>query len=180
MRIDGDCVSAGVEAGAEGLWNNFLMSGFSSLGPEEEVAGVVADVEFEADRAGEDDEDGVARDEPVGRAADIDGLPLIWDDVVAGAAGTVPNDLTTLSFMGFGAAGDEDIGADASSIDPKVTGEPRKGRQGGEKKAGRETGLPCFAAAAPMLLLGMLTPSLRGKACPRALDRREWVRWLWD
>lgn len=162
MRIDGDCVSAGVEAGAEGLWNNFLMSGFSSLGPEEEVAGVVADVEFEADRAGEDDEDGVARDEPVGRAADIDGLPLIWDDVVAGAAGTVPNDLTTLSFMGFGAAGDEDIGADASSIDPKVTGEP------------------CFAAAAPMLLLGMLTPSLRGKACPRALDRREWVRWLWD
>ena len=60
------------------------------------------------------------------RTADMEAFPLIWDDAVAGAAGTVPNDFTTLSFMGFGAAGDDEIGADASSMDPKVTGEPGK------------------------------------------------------
>lgn len=106
----------------------------------------VADAEADSDGAPEDDVDGVVRGGPVGREADIDGLPLIWDDGVAGAAGTVPKDFTTLSFMGFGAAGDEDIGADASSMDPKVTGEP------------------CFAAAAPTLLRGILTPSLIGTA----------------
>lgn len=70
---------------------------------------------------------GDAVEGPTGRDADIDGLPLMWVDAGTGAAGTVPNDLTTLSFMGFGAAGDEDIGADASSIEPKVTGEARAG-----------------------------------------------------
>ena len=72
----------------------------------------------------------VATEEPAGRDDDIDGFPLMWVDVVAGAAGTVPKDFTTLSFMGFGAAGDDDIGADASSIEPKVTDEPGEGVSG--------------------------------------------------
>lgn len=144
--MDGDWVSVVDAAGADGLWNNFLMSGFCSLCPEELVVEGVADVEVDAVRPGEGLVDGDATKAPAGRDADIDGFPLMWDDVVAGAAGTVPKDFTTLSFMGFGAAGDDDIGADASSIEPKVTDEP------------------CLAAAAPMLLRGTLTPSLIGIA----------------
>lgn len=55
--------------------------------------------------------------------------------------------------MGGAGVGEDDIGADASSIDPNVTTEP------------------CFAA--PTLLRGMLTPSLMGTPWPRALGRRE-------
>lgn len=120
-RRDGDWVSEVDAAGADGLWNNFLMSGFCNLGPEEVVEGV-ADVEVDAVRPGEEVVDGVATEGPAERDADIDGFPLMWVDVVA--AGTLPKDFTTLSLMGFGAAGDEDIGADASSIEPKVTEEP--------------------------------------------------------
>ena len=38
--------------------------------------------------------------------------------------GTVPKDLTPSDLIDGAAAGDEDIGAEASSIDPKVTAEP--------------------------------------------------------
>jgi hypothetical protein len=138
------------------------MSGLTNFEPDWGAAEDVADVEVDAARPGEEADDVDVVEAPAGRDAAIDGLPLILDDAAVGAAGTVPNDFTTLSFMGFGAAGDEDIGADASSIDPKVTGEP------------------CFAAAAPTLLRGMLTPSLIGTDWPRALVRREWVRWLGD
>jgi hypothetical protein len=70
---------------------------------------------------------------------------------------TVPNALTPSDLMGGGAAGEDDIGADVSSIDPNVT-----------------TG-PCFMAAAPTLPRGILTPSLMGTPRPRALGSREWV-----
>ena len=40
------------------------------------------------------------------------------------AAGTVPKDLTPSDLIDGAAVGDEDIGAETSSIDPKVTGEP--------------------------------------------------------
>lgn len=64
--------------------------------------------------------------------------------------------------MGFAAgggvaAGGEEIVAEASPIEPNVTGEP------------------CFTAV-PTLALGTLTPSLRGTDWPRPLGRREWVR----
>lgn len=150
------------------------MSGFISL--EAVVVEGVADVEVDAVRPGEGV---VATEEPAGRDDDIDGFPLMWVDVVAGVAGTVPKDFTTLSFIGFGAAGDDDIGADASSIEPKVTDEPVE-RVSGESQRKWGWCTPCFAAAAPMLLRGMLTPSLIGTAWPRALGRREWVRWGWD
>ena len=51
------------------------------------------------------------------------GLPLTgWAEV--GVAGTVPNDFTPSVLMGGTEAGDEDIGAETSSIEPKVTAEP--------------------------------------------------------
>ena len=40
------------------------------------------------------------------------------------AAGTDPKDFTPSDLVGGMAAGDEDIGAETSSIDPKVTAEP--------------------------------------------------------
>lgn len=42
-------------------------------------------------------------------------------------AGTVPKDLTPSDLIDGAAAGDEDIGAEVSSIDPKVTAEPGTG-----------------------------------------------------
>lgn len=57
--------------------------------------------------------------------------------------------------MGGAAAGEDDIGAEGSSIDPNVITEP------------------CFLAAALTLLRGILTPSLMGTPWPRALGRRE-------
>lgn len=136
--MDGDCVSAGEGAdGAGELWKSFAMSLLSSF------AG--------AEAAG----DGAEDDAP-GDAVDTDGrvteaLPLL-------AAGTVPNDLTIVSLsVGGAGAGEEDICAEASSIDPNVTGEP------------------CFPAAAAPMFRGMVTPSLIGTAEPRALGRLECV-----
>lgn len=74
-------------------------------------------------------------DEDPGFAMDTDDLPFTWLTV----AGTVPNVLTPSDFIGGVAAGDDDIGAETSSIDPK------------------DTAGPCFAA--PTLFRGMLTPS---------------------
>lgn len=52
---------------------------------------------------------------------DIDAFPLTWP-----VAGTDPKDFTASDLIAGVAAGDEDIGAETSSIDPKVTAEPRK------------------------------------------------------
>ena len=116
-RIAGDDVDSegGVEDEPdEGFWNIFLMS---ILGLAGAVAAAVA--------AGVDavDEEGDEDDEAAGVASwgldEMDGLPLTWPEV----AGTVPKDFTA-EFTGGTAAGEEDIGAEASSIDPKVTAEP--------------------------------------------------------
>jgi hypothetical protein len=104
------------------------MSGFSSLCPEAVPWAEGVAVEEEADGPEDKELDSGFAETLAERAADMDAFPLIWDDA---AAGTVPNDFTTLSFMGFGAAGDDEIGADASSMDPKVTGEPGKWGQRG-------------------------------------------------
>jgi len=99
--------------------------------------------------------DGVDEDEDPTETTE--GLVDIGDFPFTGAtAGTVPNDLTPSDFIGGTEAGDEDIGAAASSIEPKVT--------------------PELLLAAPTLLLLvllMLTPSLMGMPCPRVLGRRE-------
>ena len=53
---------------------------------------------------------------------DMDAFPLTWP--VAVATGTDPKVFTPSDLVGGTAAGDEDIGAETSSIDPKVTAEP--------------------------------------------------------
>lgn len=128
MRIEGDCVSAGEGAdGAGELWKSFAMSLLSSFAGAAATAGEGA----------EDDAPGDAVDTE-GRVTEA--LPLL-------AAGTVPKDLTIVSLIVGGAgAGEEEICAEASSIDPNVTAEP------------------CLAAAAAPMFLGMLTPSLIGTA----------------
>lgn len=49
------------------------------------------------------------------------GFPLTWPAV----AGTDPKDFTS-DLMGGAAEGDEDMGAETSSIDPKVTADPNR------------------------------------------------------
>ena len=51
---------------------------------------------------------------------DMNGFPLTWPV----ATGTDPKVFTPSDLGGGPAAGDEDIGAETSSIDPKVTAEP--------------------------------------------------------
>ena len=83
----------------------------------------VADVEVDTLRPGEGVIDGVASEVPAGRDADPDGM--------GGAARMIP-------FTGFGAAVDDDIGAGASSMEPKVTEEPGERVSGG---TGRRVGV---------------------------------------
>lgn len=53
---------------------------------------------------------------------DMEAFPFTWPILVA--AGTDPKVLTPSDLMGGVAAGEEDMGAETSSIDQKVTGEP--------------------------------------------------------
>jgi hypothetical protein len=72
------------------------------------------------------------------------------------SAGTEPNDLKPSCFMGGAGAGEEEMGAETSSMEPKVTADA------------------CLTAGT--LLREMLTPSFMGTPWPSALGRREWVR----
>jgi hypothetical protein len=54
-------------------------------------------------------------------ADEIDCLPLTWPAF----AGTVPNDLTPSDLTAGVEAGEEEIGAETSSIDPNDTAEPK-------------------------------------------------------
>ena len=100
---DGGCEVEGDGAGALlELWNNFLISTLLGLGGADVV--VEVDDVFAADGAGDED------------------LPL-----AAGvSAATEPNDFTPSDLIGGTEAGEEEMGADASFIEPKVTAEPRK------------------------------------------------------
>lgn len=55
---------------------------------------------------------------------EMDALPFTCP-----VAGTDPNDLTPSDFTAGVEAGEEDMGAETSSIDPKVTGEPDEDHQ---------------------------------------------------
>lgn len=68
---------------------------------------------------------------------EMEDLPLAWPVV----AGTDPKDFTS-DLMGGAAEGDEDMGAETSSMDPKVTADP------------------CLTA--PTVPRGTLTPSFIG------------------
>ena len=55
------------------------------------------------------------------------GLPLMAVLVEGVEAAKEPNDFMPSDFMGVTEAGEEDIGAETSSIEPNVTDEPEKG-----------------------------------------------------
>ena len=158
------------EGAEEEPWNNLAISalpGFVGAAADKDVTSV------------EDDDvilEDVEVDEETGRAwsfegpaveTEAGGLPLTWVD---GVAGTDPKDFT-LSVLTTGvAAGEDDKGGEASSMEPKVTTEP------GEKdEEGKEDGnddVPCLTE--PTLLRGTLTPeSFIGTPWPNALGRRE-------
>jgi hypothetical protein len=81
-------------------------------------AGAAADRTDEADEAAVDVE---AVGGTTDALEDMDGFPLTWP---VAATGTVPKVFTPSDLVGGTAAGDEDIGAETSSIDPNVTAEP--------------------------------------------------------
>lgn len=121
-----------VEGKDEGFWNNFRMSilpGFAGADVDDEVV-EAAETEFEEEVWLKG---GFVEDEK-------EDFPFIW----LGVAGTEPNDFTLSAeaLMAGVAAGDEEIGAEASSMDPKDTTEP--------------------VFVAPTLLRGILTPSFIG------------------
>jgi len=115
------------EAGVEvdgvdvGFWNIFLMSIFGFATGAASGAGAVAGEEDAVD--GEDaigiGPDEVAEATCAGNADGLDEMEAF--PLTCVCAGTVPKDLTISDLSVGAAAGEEEIGADASSIDPKVT-----------------------------------------------------------
>ena len=113
----------GCEGVEEEPWNSLAISALPSAGfvgaevVDEDVAGVadsgVTSEDVEANRAGSFEDPSVER-EP-GR------LPFTWVD---GVAGTDPKDFT-LSVLTTGVtAGEDGMGEETSSMEPKVTAEP--------------------------------------------------------
>jgi len=96
-------------------------------------------------------------DETRGGRDEMEGFPLTWPTV----AGTDPKDLTS-DLMGGAAEGEEDIGAETSSIDPKVTADPNEMRCLVKtfSTSGIRLNMPCLTA--PTLPRGTLTPSFIG------------------
>ena len=121
--MDGEDVSEWFVDGADvGIWNIFLMS---IMG----LAGV--DVAAAAPTGGLVEDDEEAAGGTTDALDDMEALPLTWPEgpfwpAGVAAAGTDPKDFTPSDLRAGAAAGDEDIGADTSSIDPKVTAEPAK------------------------------------------------------
>lgn len=132
----------------EGFWKSFAMSALVGFGVDAvDVAAVEGGVlEFE----GVDDTVGLGDcfDDPVADA-EAGVLPFTWLEDVAG---TDPKDFTTSVFTAGMAAGDEDNGAEASSIDPNTTDPGRTD---------------------PTLFRGTETPSFTDTPWPNALGRLE-------
>ena len=103
-----------VEGCEDGFWKNLCMSilGF------EGVAGT--------DTAGVEEDEG---DVPAAVREDNEAFPLRW------VLGRDPKDLTPSDLTWGAEAGEEEIGAETSSIEPNVTGEPGRRRvDTGEKR----------------------------------------------
>lgn len=92
-----------VEGCEDGFWKNLCMSIFG----------------FEGVAAGTDTA-GVEGEGPAAWREDNEAFPLRW------VLGTVPKDLTPSDLTGGAEAGEEEIGAETSSIEPNVTGEPAR------------------------------------------------------
>lgn len=121
------------------------MSALDGLGVDAVNVAAVEDSVLELESVGR----GGCFDDPV---ADVEAeiLPFTWLEDVAG---TDPKDFTTSVLTAGMAAGDEDNGAEASSIDPNTT------------DAGRTTD--------PTLFRGTETPSFTDTPWPNALGRLE-------
>ena len=92
---------------------------------------------------------------------------------VALSARIEPNDSTPSCFIGGVGAGEGEMGAETSSIEPKVTMDAV--REDKEREMEKRRNVPCLTAGT--LLREMLTPSFMGTPWPSALGRREWLRW---
>ncbi len=113
------------------FWKRLFTSNFgAALGVDEDPdtdGAVDEDVDAEeVDGAVDDD------DEADGAAAVDGGIP-VENEVVRecilpfGFAGTEPNDLIRSGFIVGAGAGEDEMGAEASSMDPKVTDDPGDG-----------------------------------------------------
>jgi hypothetical protein len=130
-RGDGDEASEGWGDGTEeGFWNILRISAFRGFGGAVEGGAEEGAVEGAAERvveeAAEEVEEveagaGEVDDGTSGGRDEMEGLPLTCPAV----AGTVPKDFTS-DLMGGAAEGEEDMGAETSSIDPKVTADPNE------------------------------------------------------
>ena len=103
----------------EGFWNSFAISALPIVGLDvEDVDVPVFEVVFELN--GSDSTEGLEGccfDDLVANA-ETGVLPFTWLEDVAGK---VPKNFMASDFMAGVEAGDEDNGAEASSIDPKTT-----------------------------------------------------------
>lgn len=123
FRCRGEDSEGGAEEGAEvGFWNIFLMS-ILGLGTEAAEGAAAGGVAAAVDDDDDDDVEaaGVITDD----LEEMDAFPLTWP-----VAGTDPKDFTPSDLIGGAATGDEDIGAETSSIEPKVTAEPGNEEKG--------------------------------------------------
>lgn len=126
MRCEGEA-DAGeeVDEASEVLfWKRLFTSNFAVFGVDEEpdVDGAVD--EEDVDGAVEDDEDDdAAAVAPDGGVPVENEMVRVWIFPFV-FAGTDPKDLIPSDFIVGAAAGEDEIGALASSMDPKVTDEP--------------------------------------------------------
>ena len=74
------------------------------------------------------------------------------------AAGTEPNDLMLSCFMGDAGAGEEEMGAETSSMEPNVTAEAV--REDEEREMEMRRNVPCLTVGT--LMREILTPSFMG------------------
>ena len=99
------------------FWKRLFTSNPARFGVDEEAE--VAEVAADEDDAAADEVDAAEGGVPVEKDVVRECiLPFVL------AAGTVPKDLIPSGLMTGTEAGEDDIGAEASSIDPKVTDEP--------------------------------------------------------
>ena len=171
------------EDGASELlfWKRLFTSNLAALGvdedPETEEA-VEAPVEVE-DVEAEEVDVAVDDDDETDVAAAADGGIPVENDVVRECilpfAGTEPKDLIRSGFIVGAGAGEDEMGAEASSIDPKVTDDPGDGRNRLRLGAGCAGGKACAPDFDAFEDVRAPTPSLNATPCPNVLGRLECV-----
>ena len=117
--MEGEDVSEdGCDDEDEGFWKSFAISALPIVGlGVEDIDVAVFEVVLELDGDSTEGLEGCCFDDPVADA-ETGVLPFTWLEDVAGK---VPKDFMASDFMAGVEAGDEDNGAEASSIDPKTT-----------------------------------------------------------